>query len=181
MGFQVANFTGNWTLMWCNISLFRVTSRIRLIFTMPGMDLFDSTKSRQFELNWTYWRSGRQLGVPENRRGVWENFGNYRFDQFPGMGRLAMSNVATQFSLRTKKMGPNEDRFGRMTILNNSWHFLVRANLSRMAKFRVGEQFLDASVKNGSISNILPSIDSSSIDGWMIHVSSLRSLASLGL
>ena len=77
MGFQDANFTGNWTLMWCNISLFRVTSRMKLIFPMPGMDLSDSSKSWHSELNW---RSGRQLGGPENRRG-----GMKKYWKFPDL------------------------------------------------------------------------------------------------
>ena len=102
-----------------------------------------------------------------------------RYDPFSGMGRLPMSNVATQFSLRTKTMGSKPHRIGMMTILNNSWHFLVHANLTQMPEFRVEEQFRDASARNGSISNILPSIDSSSIDGRMLHASSLRPLASL--
>ena len=102
-----------------------------------------------------------------------------RFDRILEMGRLPMSNVATQFSLRTKTMGSKPHRIGMMTILNNSWHFLVHANLTQMPEFRVEEQFRDASARNGSISNILPSIDSSSIDGRMLHASSLRPLASL--
>ena len=104
-----------------------------------------------------------------------------RYDPFSGMGRLPMSNVATQFSLRTKTMGSKPHRIGMMTILNNSWHFLGHVNLNQMPEFRVEEQFRDASVGNGSISNILPSIDSSSIDGRMLHASSFRPLASLRL
>ena len=102
-----------------------------------------------------------------------------RYDQFSEMGRLPMSNVATQFSLRTKTMGSKPHRIGMMTILNNSWHFLGHVNLTQMPEFRVEEQFRDASVGNGSISNILSSIDSSSIDEGMIHASSSRPLASL--
>ena len=60
MGFQVANFTGNWTLMWCNISLFRVTSRMKLIFPMPGMDLSDSSKILAIWAELKIWTSIRR-------------------------------------------------------------------------------------------------------------------------
>ena len=178
MGFQTANFPGKWTLMWCNITNFRVTSRMKLVSQIPGVNLSNSSKSCQSELNW---RSGRQLCAFHFRGGYEEILEISRYDQFLEMGRLPMSNVATQFSLRTKTMGSKPHRIGMMTILNNSWHFLGHVNLTQMPEFRVEEQFRDASVGNGSISNILPSIDSSSIDGRMLHASSLRPLASLRL
>ena len=179
MRFQTPNFPGNWTLMWCNITNFRLTSRITLFSQIPDDNLFDSSESCQSESNW---RSGRQFCALHFRGGGYEEILEIsRYDPFSGMGRLPMSNVATQFSLRTKTMGSKPHRIGMMTILNNSWHFLGHVNLTQMPEFRVEEQFRDASVGNGSISNILPSIDSSSIDGRMIHSSSLRPLASLRL
>ena len=63
--------------MWCNITIFGVTSRMKSFSPMPGMDLPDSSKSWQSKLNW---RSGRQLGGPENRGG-----GMMKIWKFPDM------------------------------------------------------------------------------------------------
>ena len=119
------------------------------------------------------------MRLPHSRGGSWENLEISRFDQNLMMGRLPLSNLARQLSLWTKTLGPKPHRIGMMTILNKSCHFLVHPNLTEMPEFPVEEQFRDASARNGSISNILPSIDSSSIDGRMLHASSLRPLASL--
>ena len=121
------------------------------------------------------------MPIPHSRGGYRENVEISRFDQNLMMGRLPLSNLARQLSLWTKTLGPKPHRIGMMTILNNSCHFLVHANLAEMPELPVAEQFFDASVGNGSISNILPSIDSSSIDEEMIHSSSLRALALLRL
>ena len=119
--------------------------------------------------------------IKESRRGYEEILEISRYNQFSEMGRLPMSNVATQFSLKTKTLGSKPHRIGMMTILNNSCHFVALANLTEMPELPIEEQFCDASVGNGSISNILPSIDSSSIDEEMIQSSSLRPLALLRL
>ena len=113
--------------------------------------------------------------------GSWENLEISRFDQTLMMGRLPPSDLARQLSLWTKTMGSKPHRIGMMTILNNSCHFLADANLTEMPELRVEEQISNASVGNGSISNILASIDCSSIDEEMIHSSSLRPLTSLRL
>ena len=77
MGFQTANFPGKWTLMWCNITNFRDTSRMKLFSEMPGVNLSDSSKSCQSELNW---RSGRQLCRFHFREG-----GMKKFRKFPDL------------------------------------------------------------------------------------------------
>ena len=125
------------------------------------------------------WRSIKS--IPHLRGGYKEILEISRFDQILMMDRLPLSGLARQLSLWTKTLGPKPHRIGMMTILNNSYHFLVHANLTEMPELPVEEQFCDASVRNGSISHILPSIDSSSIDEEMSHVSSLRFLTSLRL
>ena len=100
---------------------------MELISQMPWVNLFDSSKSCQSELNW---RSGRQLRRFHIRGGgSWKNLEISRFDQNLMMGRLPLSNLARQLSLWTKTLGPKLHRIGMMTILNNSCHFLVLANL----------------------------------------------------
>ena len=119
------------------------------------------------------------MRLPHLRGGYKEILEISGFDRILGMGRLPLSNLATQFSLETNTLGSKPHRIGMMTILNNSCEFRVHTNLTQMPEFPVKEQFCDASVGNGSISNILSSIDSSSIDEGMIHASSFRPLASL--
>ena len=80
LGSQIANFPGKWTFAWCKMANFRETSRMELISQMPWINLFDSSKSRQSQLNW---RSGRQLCRLHIRRG-----GHEKIWKFPDLTKI---------------------------------------------------------------------------------------------
>ena len=76
--FEIANFPGNLSFAWCNITHFRLTSRLKSFSQMPWSNLSDPSKSCQSKLNW---RSGGKIGGFHKSRGE----GIKKLRKFPDM------------------------------------------------------------------------------------------------